>query len=103
MVALTRSQAGGAPALTLPVNDDINSQVGVVPDMLSGRVRESSTQVLQEVVPFVDKDGCPPGWLETVIDDRMMEMSPIDRERFLASHWTWGLIDCMTWCNTFQM
>ena len=25
--------------MILPVNDDINSQVGVVPDMLSGRVR----------------------------------------------------------------
>ena len=64
--------------------DDINSQVGVVPDMLSGRVMESSTQVLLEVVPFVDRDGCPTGWLETEIDDSMMdefvlvpEMSPI--------------------------
>ena len=63
--------------------DDINSQVGVVPDM-SGRVMESSTQVLLEVVPFVDRDGCPTGWLETEIDERMMEkfvlvpeMSPI--------------------------
>ena len=45
VVALTRSQAGSAPALTLPVNDDINSLVGVVPDRLSGRVRECSTQV----------------------------------------------------------
>ena len=73
VVALTRSQAGGAPALTLLVNHDINSQVGVVPDMLSGRVMESSTQVLLEVVPFVDRDGCPTGWLETKIDDSMME------------------------------
>ena len=72
VVALTRSQAGGAPALILPVNDDINSQVGVVPDMLSGRVMEGSTQVLLEVVPYVDRDGCPTGWLETEIDDRMM-------------------------------
>ena len=72
VVALTRSQAGGAPALTLPVNDGIHSQVGVVPDMLSGRFRESSTQVLVEVVPFVDRDGCPTGWLETEIDDRMI-------------------------------
>ena len=84
VVALTRSQAGGAPALSLPVIDDINSQVGVVPDMLSGRVMESSTQVLLEVVPFVDRDGCPTGWLEMEIDVRMMEkfvlvpeMSPI--------------------------
>ena len=73
VVALTRSQAGCAPALTLPVNDDINSQVDVDPDMLSGRVMESSTQVLLEVVPFVDRDGCPTGWLETEIDDNMME------------------------------
>ena len=71
VVALTRSQAGCAPALTLPVNDDINSQVD--PDMLSGRVMESSNQVLLEVVPFVDRDGCPTGWLETEIDDIMME------------------------------
>ena len=85
VVALTRSQAGGAPALILPVNDDdINSQVGVVPDMLSGRVMVSSTQVLLEVVPFVDRDGCPMGWLEMEIDDSMIEkfvlvpeMSPI--------------------------
>ena len=82
--AVTRSQAGGAPALTLPVNDDINSQVGVVPDMLSGRVMESISQVLLEVVPFMDRDGCLTGWLETEIDQRMMEkfvlvpeMSPI--------------------------
>ena len=67
VVALMRSQAGCAPALTL--NDDINSQVGVDPDMLSGRVMESSTQVLLEVVPFMDRDGCPTGWLETEIDD----------------------------------
>ena len=73
MIALTRSQAGGAPALTMPVNDDISSQVEVITDMLSGRVRESSTQVLLKVVPFVDRDGCPTGWLETEIDDRMME------------------------------
>ena len=39
VVALTRSQAGGAPALTLPVNDDTYSQVGVVSDMLFGRVK----------------------------------------------------------------
>ena len=66
------------------MNDDINSQVGVDPDMLSGRAMESSTQVLLEVVPFVDRDGCPTGWLDTEIGDSMMEkfvlvpeMSPI--------------------------
>ena len=77
--------------LTLPVNDDINSQIGIDPDMLSGRVMEmvhpyveSSTQVLLEVVPFVDRDDCPTRWLETEIDDSIMqkfvlvpEMSPI--------------------------
>ena len=84
VVALTRSQAGGAPALTLAVIDDINSQVGVVQDMLSGCVLECNIQVLLEVVPFVDRDGCPTGWLETECDERMMEkfvlvpeMSPI--------------------------
>ena len=30
VVALTRSQAGCAPVFTLPVNDDMNSQVGLV-------------------------------------------------------------------------
>ena len=40
--------------------------------------------MLLEVVPYVDRDGCPTGWLETEINDRMMEkfvlvleMSPI--------------------------
>ena len=40
--------------------------------------------MLLEVVPFMDRDGCSAGWLETEIDDRMMEkfvlvpeMSPI--------------------------
>ena len=68
MVALTRSQAGCAPVFTWPVNDDMISQVGVGPDLLPGRVMkmvepdvESGDQVLLEVVPNVDRDGCPTG------------------------------------------
>ena len=45
---------------------------------------EHSNQVLLEVVPFVDGDGCPTIWLETEFDDSTMEkfllvpeMSPI--------------------------
>ena len=91
VVALTRSQAGCAPVFTWPVGDDMVSQVGVGPDLLSGWVMkmvdpdvESGDQVLLEVVPDVDRDGCPTGWRETEIDDMMMdkfvlvpEMSPI--------------------------
>ena len=29
--------------------------------------------------------------------------SPTSPRTFCASHWTWGLIDCMTWCKTFHM
>ena len=35
MVVLTRSQAGCEPALTLPVDEEKNSQVEDGPDMLS--------------------------------------------------------------------
>ena len=87
VVALTISHTGCAPALTLPVNDEINSQVEVGPDMLSGRVMEmvdpdveSSNQLLLEVVPFVDRDGCTTGWLETEIDDSVMEKFILDPE-----------------------
>ena len=38
VVALTRSQAGCALVCTWPVNDNMISQVGVGPDLLSGRV-----------------------------------------------------------------
>ena len=88
---MTRSQAGCATALTLPVDEEKNSQVEDGPDMLSGHVMdmgdsnvEHSNQVLLEVVPFVDGDGCPTRWLETEFDDSVMEkfvlaleMSPI--------------------------
>ena len=49
MVALTRSQAGCAPVFTWPVNDDMISQVGVGPDLLSGRV-------MKMVDPGVESD-----------------------------------------------
>ena len=59
VVVMTRSQAGCAPALTLPVDEEKNSQVEDGPDMLSGCVMdmgdpdvERSNQVLLEVVPF---------------------------------------------------
>ena len=91
VVVMKKSQAGCEPALTLPVDEEKNSQVGDAPHMLSGRVRdmgdpdvERSNQVLLEVVPFVDGDGCTTGWLETEFDDSVMEkfvlvpeMSPI--------------------------
>ena len=80
VVVMTRSQAGCAPALTLPVDEEKNSQVEVGPDMLSGRVMdmgdpdvECSNQVLLDVVPFVDGDGCPAGCLETKFDNSVME------------------------------
>ena len=80
VVALTRSQAGCAPAFTWPVDDDVISQVGVGPDLLSGRVMnmvdpdvESDDQLLWKVVPDVDRDGCHTEWRETEIDDMMME------------------------------
>ena len=64
VVLMTRSQAGCEPALTLPVDEERNSQVEDGPDMLSGRVMdmgdpdvERSNQVWLEVVPFVDGDG----------------------------------------------
>ena len=88
---MTRSQAGCTPAFTLPVDEDVDSQVEVDPDMLSGRVMdmgdpdiERSNQVLLEVIPFVDGYGCPSRWLEMEFDDSVMEkfvlvpeMSPI--------------------------
>ena len=55
--------------------------------MLSRRVMEmvdpdveSSNQLLLEVVPFVDRDGCTTGWLETEIDDSVMEKFVLDPE-----------------------
>ena len=79
VVVMTRSQAGCSPALTLPVDEEKNSQVEDGPDMLSGRVMdmgdpdvERSNQVLLEVVPFVDGDGCPTRWLETEFDVSVM-------------------------------
>ena len=80
VIVMTRSQAGCAPALTLPVDEGKNSQVEDGPDMLSGRVMdmgdpdvERSNQVLLEVVPFVDGDGCPTRWLEAEFDDIVIE------------------------------
>ena len=80
VVVMTRSQADCASALTLPVDEEKNSQVEEGPDMLSGRVMdmgdldvERSNQVLLEVVPFVDGDVCPMRWLETEFDDSVME------------------------------
>ena len=80
VVALTRSQAGCAPVFTWPVNDDMISQVEVGPDLLSGRVMKmvdpdvaSADQVLPQVVPGVDRDGCHMEWRETVVDDNVME------------------------------
>ena len=74
VVVMTRSQAGCAPALTLPVDEEMNSQVEVGPDMDMGDPDvERSNQVLLEVVPFVDGDGCPTRWLETEFDDCVME------------------------------
>ena len=84
VVVMTRSQAGCAAALTLPVDEE---QVEDGPDMLSGCVMdmgdpgvERSNQVLLEV----DGDGCPTRWLETEFDDSVIEkfvlvpeMSPI--------------------------
>ena len=49
VVALMRSQAGCAPVFTWPVNDDMISQVGVGPDLLSGRV-------MKMVDPDVESD-----------------------------------------------
>ena len=88
---LTRPQAGGAPVFTWPVNDDMISQDGVGPDLLSGRVMkmvdpdvESGDQVLLQLVRDVNRDGCHTEWREMEIDDMMMEkfvvvpeMSPI--------------------------
>ena len=54
VVALTRSQAGCAPVYAWPVNDDMISQVGVGPDLLS-----------RWVMKMVDPD--------VVSDDMMME------------------------------
>ena len=80
VVALTRSRAGCAPVFTWPVNDDMISQVGVGPDLLSGRVMKmvdpdvaGGDQVLPQVVPNVDGDDCHTEWRETVVDDMEME------------------------------
>ena len=69
VVALMRSWAGCAPVFAWPVNDDMISQVGVGPDLLSGRVMKmvdpdvaSGDQVLPQVVPDVDRDGCHMEW-----------------------------------------
>ena len=90
VVALTRSQVGCAPVVTWPVNDVIISQVGVGPDLLSGRVVkmvdpdvESGDQVLLKVVLDVDWDACPTEWRETVIDDMKMEKFVLVPERSL--------------------
>ena len=89
VVIMTRSQAGCAPALTLPVDEEKNSQVEVGPDVrrvmaMGDPDVECCNQVLLDVVPFVDGDGCSTGWLETKFDNSVMEkfvlvpeMSPI--------------------------
>ena len=74
VVTLMRSQAGCAPVFTWPVNDDMISH------LLSGRVMKkvdpdvaSGDQVLLQVVPDVDRDGCHTEWREMVVDDMVME------------------------------
>ena len=64
MVALTRSQVGCTPIFAWPANGDTISQVGIDPDLLSGRVMESvdpdvesGDQVSLDVVPDVDGAG----------------------------------------------
>ena len=80
MVTLTRSQVGCTPIVAWPANDAMILQVGVDPDLLSGRVMmsvdpdvESGDQVLLNVVPDVDWDACHTEWRETVVDDMVME------------------------------
>ena len=80
VVALTRSQVGCTPIVAWPANDDMISQVGVDPDLLSGWVMklvdpdvESGDQVSLNVVPDVDWDVCHAEWRETVVDDMVME------------------------------
>ena len=80
VVALMRSQVGCTPVATWPANDDMILQVGVDPNLLSGRVMnsvdpdvESGHQVLLKVVSDVDWDACHTKWRETVVDDMVME------------------------------
>ena len=73
----------------------MNSQVEVGLDLMSGRVMkivdtdvESSNQEVLEVIPDVDRDGYPTGWLVTEIDDNLMEKFVLSPEMSLIGSMT---------------
>ena len=75
-VALTRSQVGCTHIVAWPVNDDTISQVGVDPNLLSGRVMESVDPDVEsgdQVSLNMDWDASHTEWRETVVDDMVME------------------------------